>query len=238
MGNSVVIKRSDFRHPTKEEIRAIKHLIPKLNLFSFKEVDEISEILDKKKSLEDVHYLNNLYWWNFSLLNRRGILVHAYEEVLVHYKRGVQDDFKKHNNIDIVNRIQFNFFCETYLYLFSSFKDSLGQLLNIYFKLGVDEDKLHFNLPFVKKITDTKIELLLGDFLNATKELNKIRNSFAHRYPMTYNDYRTSLKFDKNSPSLGMGGKTGILASELFDKIVKSYHLLSSLLDELILIII
>jgi len=238
MKNNITIKRSDFRHPTREEIRAIKHLIPKFNLFNFQEINELSEILNNKKPFEDVHYLNNLYWWNFLLSNRRGVLVHAYEEVLVHYKRGVPDEFKKYNNQDFVNRIQFIFFCETYLYLYSSFKDSLGQLLNVYFKLGVDEDKLHFNFSLVKKIPDSKIKKLLGDFLTATNEMNQIRNSLAHRYPMTSPDYRTSLKFEGNSPTLGMGAKTAIPPSGVFDKIVKSYHLLSSLLDVLTLVII
>jgi len=190
----VIIKAIDYRYPTRNELIDIYKSEPLLHNFGFPYVNSLAMLLDGESSTEEVNRGDQLYWWDHCLLNRIGSLTHAYRNSKVHYDRGIPNDTRQFEHEHYINRIQFDFYAETFYYFFSSVRDNIAQILNVYFYLGISEHAIHLNGEFLKKISNVNVVMSLKKFMSDTQKASEYRNSFAHRYPITHPDNRTKIE--------------------------------------------
>lgn len=162
-----------------------------------------------------------------------GQLSHAYTHTLVHYKRGLPDDIKDYERQHYINRVQFDFYSETYFYFFASVRDTIAQLINIYYDIGFIENEIHLNLNFLKKLQDTDIKNILKSFINNTLVTKDYRNTFAHRYLLTQEDYRPTITYENGSRTYSAGAGNAVKPSKLVAEIKSSLNHLATLLKEL-----
>ena len=73
----------------------------------------------------------------------------------------------------------------------------LGQLINIFCNLKIEEHKIFLNERFVEKIKSEEIKNGLTNFLDNTKDSYNIRNSFNHRFTPTHQDFRAKMNIIK-----------------------------------------
>jgi hypothetical protein len=73
--NRIIIKASDYRYPSREELLEVYKKTPDLPNFGFVSEKPITSIIQNKRSLIDVHKDDNLQYWNNVLLNRNGAMV-------------------------------------------------------------------------------------------------------------------------------------------------------------------
>ena len=234
---SITIKNEEFKYPTLHELRQIKPDTPRLKPFGFPYIYEISELIQNVTNMEDVARRSHLHWWDHCLTNRLGSLNHAYTTALVHFNRGVPDDIKDYQQEHYVNRTQFSYYGETYFYFFMSVRDTIAQLLNVYYDMKIKEDKLFINEQFYKKITDSKVENLFIQFMADTKVTSDFRNGLAHRFLITHADYRPSVSYDKGGMVYGAGRGDAIKSSELIAEIKRSFLCMAKFIDDLTLLI-
>ncbi|MCL4641091.1 MAG: Cthe_2314 family HEPN domain-containing protein [Olivibacter sp.] len=220
------IKATDFKYPTREELKEIRKESPSIGNFNFPYVFEISSLLNKNP-IEEVVRNSHLHWWDTCLTNRLGNLSQAYENTAVNFNRGIPSEPIDYSKDEVVNWIQFNFYGETYCYFFHSVKETLAQVLNIYFGCGKDEKDV--TLFKVKKFlmrneAYQETTTLIENFSKETTTISEIRNSFVHRYPSNFPDYRPSLRTERNGKVYGSGSKKEIKSSDLMNIIKKSYE--------------
>jgi len=133
--NKVTIKATDYKYPTKKERKEVIKSEPPLTSFDFPYVYAPTLLLSGESSIVDIHKSSNLYWWDHCLKNRIGSLTHAYMNSMVHFKRGIPDDVELFENEHFINRVQFDFYAETFYYYYFTVRDNIAQILNIYFSL-------------------------------------------------------------------------------------------------------
>jgi phage pi2 protein 07 len=229
---SIIIKADEFKYPTRDEIKKLKLERPRLNTFGFPYVYEMIELLDRINGMADVARRSHLHWWDHCLANRLGSLNHAYITALVHYNRGLPDDIKDYQYEHFVNRTQFSYYGETYFYFFISVRDTIAQLINVYFSMGISENKLFINEEFYKKIPDQNVKNLFVQFMTDTKLTSEFRNGLAHRFLLTQPDYRPSINYDKGMV-YEAGAGNSIRSSELNAEIKRSFLCIAKFLDNL-----
>jgi hypothetical protein len=232
-----VIKVENLRYPTKEEIKYANSQCPQFSNFDFKYQNSFFSILDGKK-IEEAAIIENLHWWDNILLNRFGSLRGAYFDALTHYRRGFPEEHHECNDIENVNRILFDSNAEIFYYFFFVSCDVIGQILRLSLKLDINERKLHFNDVLLKKLPVGGLRDVIKTFFEKTEMTRKYRNSFTHRFPPNYPDFRviTSVKEGRNTLSAGSGVYTK--PSVILKNIEESLFALSKLMDELKRIII
>lgn len=201
-----IIKAEELKYPTKEEIKYANSQCPKFRNFDFEYKNSLFSVFDGKK-IEDAAIIENLHWWDNVLLNRFGSLRGAYFDALTHYRRGFPEQHHKCNDIENVNRILFDNNAEVFYYFFFVSCDVIAQILKINLKLDIDEQKVHFNYGFLKKLPEGELRETIKNFFDKIEETRENRNSFAHRFPPNYPDYRvvTGTKNGRNTLSSGSG---------------------------------
>jgi hypothetical protein len=232
-----VINAANLKYPTKEEIKYANSQCPKFSNFDFEYKNSLFSIFDGKK-IEDAAIIENLHWWDNVLLNRFGSLRGAYFDALTHYRRGFPENHHECNDIENVNRILFDSNVEVFYYFFFVSCDVIAQILRINLKLKIDEYKLHFNNRFLKKLPEGELKKSIERFFESIKETREYRNSFAHRFPPNYPDYRvvTGIKNGRNTLSSGSGNFAK--PSVILENIEDSLSALADFMNELQIIII
>ncbi|RYE29356.1 MAG: hypothetical protein EOP42_14550 [Sphingobacteriaceae bacterium] len=216
---TIILKATDFQYPSKEELRIVNLFKPKFKLFSFSLINPFG-ILENGAILsnKELKRTEDLYHWNYCLQNKIHSLVNAYSIAIVNFNRGVPDDFKSFNDEIYINRIQFDFYCETYFYFFVSVQDTLWQILNIYYNIGLDEYKVFYD-KFIYKVTDQKVKDRVAQFRLTTKDISNFRNKFTHRFLLTFPDYRPSIKEENGNQILSSGIGNFTKSSKLAEQI-------------------
>lgn len=188
MSKTITLKADTFKYPTLEERRIISSLTPRIDRFNVEYKSATIEILGDF-SLDSAIKGEDIYWWCNCINNRLGKLEETFVYVQTHYRR--KQEIKKEKFEDRhTDKILLEYFIEIFYYYFFSTRDVIGQLLNIFCDLGIEEHKILLNEKFVEKIQSNEIKSALTDFLNNTKDSYNIRNSFNHRYTPTHQDFR------------------------------------------------
>lgn len=229
---TVIIKATEFKYPTRAELKKIRPETPRLKPFGFPYVYEIVELLNNIGSMEDVARRSHLHWWDHCLVNRIGSLSHAYTTALIHFNRGLPDDVKTYQHEHYVNRAQFGYYGETYFYFFISVRDTIAQLMNVYFALEIKEVKLFINEEFYRKIPNQEVKDLFAQFMLDTKQTSDFRNGLAHRFLITHPDRRPSISYEKGM-MFGAGRGDAITSSQLMAEIKRSMLCMAKFLDDL-----
>lgn len=68
----------------------------------------------------------------------------------------------------------------------------IGQLLNCFYRLGINENYLKVNDNFIERIPSIEIQSSLANFVKKTKDTNVERNAFTHRFTPTSADFRVT----------------------------------------------
>ena len=226
----MIIKAVDFKYPSRKERQLANQDYPKLLKFGFTGGD-MDSILNGNGSFEIYNKQNNLAGWDACFQVKLFDLYQAYINTLTHYNRGVPDgENLTLTQENVINKIQFDFYSETFYYFFFSVRDVLAQILNIYYDLGmVDTDVTIYKVK--EKVQDVKP--LLELFVTATKEASGIRNSFTHRFPINQPDSRTNLKTENKKMVLEFRGGNSTTPETIIKNINASLLHLSTLLEGL-----
>lgn len=232
---TITLKATDFQYPSKEELRAISCSEPIFTLFSFPHIDASHGFFNDEENFspKEIKKRNHLYWWNHSLENKIGSLTHSYALALVNFNRGAPDDLKSCNQENIVNRIQFDFYCETYFYFFASVRDVIAQIINVYYDIELDENKIHFKDTFISKISDISVKKRSNQFYLDTSDTINYRNKFTHRFLVTQPDYRISYSQEIGKEILSAGLGDFIKSSDLADQIKISLEQIAAFIADL-----
>ncbi|MBC8034880.1 MAG: hypothetical protein H7Y03_12085 [Chitinophagaceae bacterium] len=231
--NSITIRASNFLYPTREERKLLSEDYPGLSIFNFKATNIVESILEMGESLVEVHKKDNLYWWDNCLQGRLWNLYQSYINTATHFNRGIADGKKiKYDDTTATTLLQFKFYCETFYYYYFSTRDIILHILNVYFTLGIDEHNVKFKVVNDKMI-DAETKNILTVFYDQTKKASKIRNAFAHKFPVNRPDYRTILETAEGNTTLGPKGGNCIKDSELMEDIQDSLKSLSSFMEAL-----
>ena len=231
--NSIIIAATDYRYPTKEELDWAHSVSPELSNFGFESKQPIISLMSGKRTIREVHRDDQLQYWNNMLLNRNGALLHTYNNIIVHYQRGIPDEVVEFKKAHYINRIQFDYYLEYFYYQFSTVSDTIGQLLNVYFGLGLQVEKLHFNQRFASTIQDKPIADMIIKFLNDTATARDYRNRLTHRTPINFPDSRSTIMSDNGRLSYGSAKHNSIKSSEIRANLESTIHSLSKFLEEL-----
>jgi hypothetical protein len=195
MGTTITLNSDTFKYPTREERKKIKKLIPKIDRLKVEYKSATIGIL-QDSSVETAIRSEDIYWWCNCLNNRLGRLTETFVYVQTHYLRGQEKKDEESQNLH-TDKILLDYFIEIFYYYFFSARDVLGQLLNIFCDLKIEEHKIFLNERFVEKIRSKEIKNGLTDFLNNTKDSYNIRNSFNHRFTPTDKDFRAKMNIIK-----------------------------------------
>ena len=233
LNKSIIIKADDYRYPSREERKRLYATEPQLASFGFPYASTLGTLLSNRNEVSTAHRQSNLFWWDNCLHNRIGSLWHAYINTLTHYERGIPEREKEFDEHHYINRIQFDFYAETYYYFFSTVKDNIGQLLNVYFNIGLKENEVHFNSGFAGKLPSGDVRKVVKAFLKETQQTTNHRNSFTHRYPPNYPDNRD--RFSETNGLLTFYSSSGeYVSTKMFrDNILSSQIALAKLLNQL-----
>jgi len=231
----MTIKPEDYKYPTRDEKNNIDDNFPKIDLFNFKPTNIMKSLWEDSQSIEEVHKLDNLYYWDQCLINRIAKIRETYIFAMANYNRGFSDEYSTCKTEDVINHILFDYYSEVFFYFFSSTVDIITQIVNVYFAIGLDEDKVFFK-NVINKLKDLTVKDALNDFVMETSNTSTIRNSFTHRYTPNLPDLRSKLSSDKNI--LGFGSSKVVQSKEIVASIDDSLNRLSTLMISLKKIIV
>lgn len=229
---SVIFKCDEFKYPSSEEHKLISKKFPKIELFEFEYKFGLQLIIEEKQTIENTCRLKNLYWWNNCLLNRLGKLRETYVYAITSFERNVSYEYSNENRIENLNGYMFEYYSELFYYFFFSTRDVIAQIINVYYNIRQNEDKvmLHF---IINKVPDASVRELLYSFLSKTKTASDYRNGFAHRFTPNNPDYRAVVTSENGVKSIGFGGCKIIKPDEIVENINQSLLSLQFLMKEL-----
>jgi len=229
------IESDQLKFPTKEERSEIQKITPKLCCFDFKFNSEAESIIVKKMSFADASRNSNLYWWDNCLINRIGKLNETFIYALTNYNRGFSEgDYREDTDKNrVVNGVMFDYYAEIYYYHFFSTRDIIAQIIRLYYRVDIAEDRLFFNQAFINKIENSEIKNLIKSFIETTKNASQYRNAFAHRFTPTLRDNRSTISEIEGKKCLRIGGGKIISTQEFLDNINSSINTLSVFLKDL-----
>jgi len=232
--DSITIKASDYRYPSRAELKEVYKTSPDFSNFGFKSKNPIISLLTNERSIPEIHKADNLQYWDAILLNRNGSLMHTYHNAIIHFNRGVPDELESFTNKQhYINRVQFDYYAEYFYHHFSTVSDTIGQLLNVYFDIGQKVDKLHFNADFCEKLSDQNVISAIKTYFNETFLAKNYRNSFTHRTPINYPDTRSSISLEDGRYTYGSANHNFIKPSEIKDNLDLTILALSKFLKTL-----
>lgn len=186
----MIIKQEDFKYPTKEEVEEIKNDTPRLPGFKFNHISALRLAIEHSLTNKDVLRIDNLFQWDTCLTNRFGKLNLTYQFILVHFKRGISQNYNDSSKYTVINSLLFEYYIEIFYYLYFSSLDILAHIINLYFKLEIEERGVDFK-KVVKK--NTPIQALLKTINAELIKLNDYRNAFTHRFTPTMTDHRADI---------------------------------------------
>lgn len=169
MKKGITYKATDFQYPTKEERKEFNKEYPKLTAFGFSHKSELESFFKNNLEIDEVSRESNLFWWDNCLQNRLGKLHEAYIYTMTHYSRGIGNKNSKFLEEDYLNKFLFDFYAETFYFLYFSVRDVVAQILNWYYSVGQSENETSFNKCFIKEIEDDEIKNTLNIFFTGTK---------------------------------------------------------------------
>lgn len=229
--SEIIHKASDFKYPAREERKLANLKYPKLRNFGFEYVYEIISILDNNP-MEEVHKKSSLYYWDLCLLNKLGKLSESYIFLHTNYNRGIPDSFDKMSQIEFLNHFLFDYYAEIFYYHYFSARDNIGQILNIYYDLKIEENEVYFN-KLIPLLTNVQVKTAITKFNDSTKVTSKYRNAFTHRFPLNYPDYRPNFKHENGHKKFSAGSGKYIKPSEFMFNIDESLQFLDDFMTEL-----
>jgi hypothetical protein len=226
---SITIKSSDFRYPTKEERAKINAECQKLTPFGFEYCSEIVMLIQDQLTPEEVKRKSDLFEWDICLLNKLGKLKETYLLLNSSYQRGKSTQTK---NKKAANEYLFDYYTEIYYFYFFSARDLIAQIINVFYKLKIEDKDVDFH-----KLANNKnlnlIKDILTDFSEATKMTSDIRNSFTHRFPSNYPDSRSVIINDNGRIGYGFCGGKRISPEDFIFNISESHKKLAELIIKL-----
>lgn len=227
----IIIKASAFKFPNKEERKEANKDYPKLKRFGFEYIHEIS-LLSTDIEFEEVKRKTDLYHWDICLTNKLGKLRESYILLVTNNKQGVIDNFDVLDKKLKLNKFLFDFYTEIYHYYFFSVRDIILQILNVYYNLKL-EDGFYLK-DFKNKIKNNKkIMEIIDDFLDSTKNTNDNRNTFTHRFPINFPDYRPKITQYNGMETYSAGAGYYKKPSELMKDIKFSISKLDKFISDL-----
>lgn len=229
----ITIGAENFKYPTREEILLIREEFPTISKFNFKYVSPLTSILDKQNTLIETTRLNNLYWWDYCLNNKIWKLYETFIFTLTNYNRGLPEEINECKKEEVANHLLFDYYAEIYYYYYFSIAEIIAQIINVYYFMNIKEEKVQLNEEFLSKIKCNKVKEYSSIFIEATKKAKKIRNSSVHRFSPFENDYRCTIKKEKDIISMGVGSGFRIQPFEIIINIKDSLSHLSSFMLEL-----
>ncbi|WP_057938835.1 Cthe_2314 family HEPN domain-containing protein [Algoriphagus resistens] len=188
----------NYKYPTNEEWLKVSRTFPEMGGFGFSFIKDITLLLGGEKSIKEVHQIQNLYHWDLVLNTKIWNLRQSYVNTLVNFNRGIaQTDQEFKSEEKVIHLNQFEFYFETTMYYLISARDVILQIINLAFieKFSSEFD-VRWGTSVISKIEDLKIKDILITASNNLKEINDLRNSMAHRFPKTTNDFRSSISED------------------------------------------
>ena len=231
--NTIIIKASDYQYPTRAELKEVYKSTPDLHNFGFESAHPFTSLIYDERNITEVYRDDHLQYWNAVLLNRNGALAHTYENAIVHFTRGVPDGVKLYAHNHYINRIQFDYYAEIFYYHFSTVKDTIGQILNVYYSCDVPIDKLYFNETFLKRIPNQAVIDSIISFFDETKLATTYRNSFTHRTPINYPDTRSTIELEVSRLTYGSAAHSFIKTSLIKANLDATIQALAKLLNQL-----
>lgn len=232
MKTTRALKSESFSYPTIEELKLYNKEIPKITRLNIEYKSALINFLEKKNIYNAINE-EDTYWWNLCLNNKFGKLSQTYLYLLTHYNR-----FKKfernENEFKFTEGFLQDYYVEIFYYYFYSVRDIIGQLINVIYKLEIDETKISLNKFLINKLPDAGIKLIFEDFIKETYNSNKnFRNAFTHRFTPTQKDNRAkttiSISDDEKEIGFGLTGKE-ISKEELYEDSKKLMNQLSVLM--------
>ena len=228
----ITLKLEDFKYPTKEEIKFADSQCPKFSNLGFKYKSGIVLAM-QGITVEEASRAENLHCWDNVLLNRFGSLRGAYFDILTHYNRGFKEDYRECSEIEMVNRLLFDNNAEIFYYFFFVTVDVIAQILNLYFRLNLSEDKVAFNEKLIHKISELSTKKAIQKFLYDTKRARDYRNGFTHRFPSNYPDNRLRIEEKNDRIEMFLGSSSFVSSKKILKNINDSLNSLSILMKEL-----
>jgi len=226
----MTIKPEDYIYPTSDERNNIYDNFPKIDSFNFKATNIMESLWEDSLPIEEVHKLDNLYYWDKCLINRIAKIRETYIFAMANYNRGFSDEYSACKTEEVINHILFDYYSEIFFYFFSSTVDIITQIVNVYFAIGFDEDKVFFR-QVINKLKDEAVKDAFNVFDKETSQTSMFRNGFTHRYTPNLPDLRSELSSDKQI--LGFGSSKVLQSKEIVASIENSLNGLSTLMTSL-----
>lgn len=233
--NTINLKATDFKYPSKEERVGANNNYPKLTKFGFPYMEGLESIVSTASvniTVEEATRKNNLYWWDEYLQTKLAKLYQSFVNTHTNFSRGIPNDTSKFIKDNHLNKLQFDFYAETFYYFFFSVRDIIAQILNTYYSIGCEEDKVSFK-KIKDKLKGTEVQEALNTFYKSTEEASEIRNSFTHRFPATQPNFRLTLEDENGRKILALNGGYHIPPEKVVKNIKESLKNLSILLESL-----
>jgi len=219
--NKIILRLEDFSYLNKKEFLRAETRFPSLSRLGFVSPHHeftLTSLLNSKPAESEAYDQRirdrHLFVWDIALSNKIGKLRFSFLNAFTYYER-MNGDNSKIDNSD-PNRLLFDLYTEVFYNMFFSVNDLLAQIMNVYFKFGVPEDKVkwqkEFKAFFGKDERSKKILEYEERFCKETKEAREIRNAFTHRFPPN----QPFDQFDLES-ALREGLQTGILTDSPTD---------------------
>ncbi len=226
----MILESKYYKYPTLEERRDYAQKNKKLLRFQFESISLFNSFFNKKTDIEEIYEKNQLYYWNIVLSNRLGKLSETKLFLTTHFDRGFKERPLECKNQELVDRMLFDYFAEIFYNFFFSSLDTLAHVLNHFYNLNIEENKVSFGWILFSKINQLEIKNKLKEFNSSIKEAREFRNSFNHRFPVNHKDYRIK-KEDNKTFSEGFGKI--IPSKDIIKNINDSTNLFNGLLKEL-----
>jgi hypothetical protein len=233
----IIVKASDFQYPSKVELNQVYKNTPDLYSFGFTTEDPMKVFTADERSIREVYRDDHLHYWDGVLLNRNGALSLTYQYAVVNYIRGFPDDVKLYEHHHYINRMHFDYYAEIFYYHFSTVKDTIAQILNIYYEFHIPTEKIYFNKEFIKKIPSQPAIEAIKIFLKETDLATKYRNSYTHRTPINYPDTRSTVKWEISELTYNSAAHSFVKSSVIKSNMDDTYYALAKILDTLKLIL-
>ncbi len=226
-----VAEATDFTYPTKEEREHVEKIFPVLKEFGFSYPKSIELLLNETKDPYEVKRLENLYWWDNILINKFGKLKNSYLHAVVNFNRGLGGHKMLHVKEVRVAKFQFDFYSESFYYYFFATRDVIFQVINLY--IGGTLKEKDVDIRRLKEVIDPPLSDTLEKFLTNTEDASKIRNHFAHKFPVNTRDNRPSIE-KKKDKIIYMSGTGAFTSSEkIMNNMNRSTESLVGFVEEL-----
>jgi len=225
-------KASSFKYPSRKERTNARLGFPKLMSFDFEDINEWESILTGNKDFEEVKKCSYLYQWDICLKNKIGKMRECYVYLTTNFNRGIPDIVESFRLDDHLNNFLFDFYAEAFYYFYFSTRDIIGQILNVYCDLGLEEERVKFS-QLSCKILEPKIKDIVLSFISSTTDTSSYRNTFTHRFPPNYPDFRPKVSMIAGAETFSGGRGNYIKPKEFVKNIDESLILLELLLNNL-----